>query len=75
MPKSVPGSTCEASRSSEQRTEARNKSILAHGYRLISQAEYAQFARVVEDLLDRFFAVSGEDRLAWEQTFTFVGLA
>lgn len=59
----------------EQRTEARNKSILAHGYRLISQAEYAQFARVVEDLLDRFFAVSGEDRLAWEQTFTFVGLA
>jgi CRISPR-associated protein (TIGR02710 family) len=58
----------------EQRAEARNKSILAHGYRLITQEEYAQFARVVEDLLDRFFTVSGKDRQAWEQTFTFVEL-
>ncbi|NTW03811.1 MAG: TIGR02710 family CRISPR-associated protein [Oscillochloris sp.] len=59
----------------EQRTAARNASILAHGYRLITQADYAQFAGVVDDVLDRFFVVSNADRQAWEQMFRFVRVA
>ena len=58
----------------ERNAEIRNKSILAHGYRLITKTEYTPFAHVVDDLLNRFFAVSGTDRQEWERTFTFVEL-
>lgn len=58
----------------EQRTELRNKSILAHGYRLITEHEYAQFAGVVADLLERFFSISDADRRVWEKTFTYITL-
>jgi CRISPR-associated protein (TIGR02710 family) len=55
-----------------ERTRARNQSMLAHGFRLITSAEYAPFRAVVEDLLDRFFVVLKDDRLHWEQTYQFV---
>ncbi len=58
----------------EQRTEARNKSILAHGYRLISEDEYGLFSEVVEDMLNRFFAIINVDRAAWESCYRFVSL-
>ena len=57
-----------------ERAEARNKSILAHGYRLITEDEYRQFRSVVEEMLDRFFAVLATDRGDWERTFTFLRL-
>jgi CRISPR-associated protein (TIGR02710 family) len=56
----------------EARTDARNKSMLAHGFRLITSAEYEQFRAVVEELLDRFFVVIEDDRHHWEQTYQFV---
>lgn len=56
----------------EERTQARNKSILAHGYRLITEQEYTLFCEVVEELINRFFAVSGRDHGAWECTYAFV---
>lgn len=56
------------------RADARNKSILAHGYRLITHDEYGQFRSVVEEMIDRFFAAIGGDREAWLETFTFVPL-
>ena len=56
------------------RAELRNKSILAHGYRLITHAEYAQFAALVEELLDRLFAVLGRERAAWTARSTFLPL-
>jgi CRISPR-associated protein (TIGR02710 family) len=58
-----------------ERSQARNKSILAHGYRLITQHEYMQFASVVDTMLQRLFAVLGRDRDEWEQTYTFVQFA
>jgi CRISPR-associated protein (TIGR02710 family) len=58
----------------EQRTEARNKSILAHGYRLITEAEYRQFSEVVEEMLDRYFDVLRQDRQPWETMYRFVGV-
>lgn len=56
------------------RTRARNSSILAHGYRLITAEEYAPFADVVDELLDRLFAILGRDRALWEQTYRFITL-
>jgi CRISPR-associated protein (TIGR02710 family) len=55
-----------------ERTRVRNQSMLAHGFRLITSAEYVPFRDVVEDLLDRFFVVLKDDRLHWEQTYQFV---
>jgi len=56
----------------EARSDARNTSILAHGYRLISRDEYRQFAEVVEELLARLLTLLGRDRAAWERTSRFV---
>ncbi|MGQ9926477.1 MAG: TIGR02710 family CRISPR-associated CARF protein [Chloroflexaceae bacterium] len=58
----------------EARSSARNTSILAHGYRLISRDEYRQFAQVVEELLVRLLALLGRDRAVWERTSRFVDL-
>lgn len=58
----------------EARSDARNTSILAHGYRLISRDEYRQFAEVVEELLARLLALLGRDRAVWERTSRFVDL-
>ncbi len=57
------------------RAEARNKSILAHGYRLIDAHTYQRFAAVVDTLLDRFLQLGNQDRAAWEAAFRFVPLA
>jgi len=62
----------------EARAETRNKSMLAHGFRLITEDEYKQFYAVVDELLDRFFTVTQAkqsqcpDRQTWEQTYQFV---
>jgi CRISPR-associated protein (TIGR02710 family) len=56
----------------EERTRARNQSMLAHGFRLINKNEYDQFRNVVEDMLTRFFQVSKQDRSEWEDTCTFL---
>jgi CRISPR-associated protein (TIGR02710 family) len=56
------------------RATLRNSSILAHGYRLILQAEYTAFAGLVDDLLDRLFIVLNRDRAAWEARSTFLPL-
>ncbi len=57
----------------EQRSSARNLSVLAHGYQLIGQAEYNQFAAVVDAILDRLFTqVLARPRAAWEQAVQFV---
>lgn len=58
----------------EQRTAARNKSILAHGYQLITSDAFEPFATVVDTMISRLFAVLGRDRAAWEATFHFVEL-
>lgn len=57
-----------------ERAAARNTSLLAHGYRLITYQEYQPFAAVVEELLDRLFAVLGRERAAWEAAATFIPL-
>jgi CRISPR-associated protein (TIGR02710 family) len=56
----------------QQRVRSRNKSILAHGYRLITPEEYTAFSTVVETMLDRFFIISSQDRAEWEATYQFV---
>jgi CRISPR-associated protein (TIGR02710 family) len=58
----------------EERSRARNKSILAHGYRLITADEYALFSEVVDAVLTRFFVVISEDRAAWEKFYQFVAI-
>ena len=58
-----------------QRSYVRNTSILAHGFRPISFPEYEQFADIVEELLDRFFALIGRSRQEWERVHRFVSLA
>jgi len=55
-----------------ERTRARNQSMLAHGFRLITSAEYEPFRAVVEDILNRFFVVLKDERPHWEQTYQFV---
>jgi CRISPR-associated protein (TIGR02710 family) len=55
-----------------ERTAARNKSMLAHGFRLITPAEYQDFHAVVNEMLGRFFTLSRRDRDAWEHTYRFV---
>jgi CRISPR-associated protein (TIGR02710 family) len=56
------------------RSEARNRSTLAHGFRSITATEYEPFRRLVEELLDRFFDLYGQDRAAWEASYSFVAL-
>lgn len=56
----------------EQRSTARNQSVLAHGYRLILETEYNAFAAVVNELLTRLFLVLGRSRTDWESTYCFV---
>jgi CRISPR-associated protein (TIGR02710 family) len=56
------------------RSEARNKSILAHGYRLITRDEYERFAEVVHVMLDRLFGLLAQDRADWEAPYRFVSL-
>jgi len=58
----------------ERRTNARNKSLLAHGYQLITRKDYRDFVGVLDTLIDRLFALLGEDRATWEQTYRFVDL-
>jgi CRISPR-associated protein (TIGR02710 family) len=55
-----------------ERTTARNKSMLAHGFRLITQTEYQEFHDVVSEIFERFFCVIAGDRAAWEHTYQFV---
>ncbi|GIV94565.1 MAG: TIGR02710 family CRISPR-associated CARF protein [Chloroflexus sp.] len=57
-----------------QRVNVRNKSILAHGFRQITEAEYREFARVVEQLLDQFFTIAQEQRSSWEERYRFIEL-
>lgn len=57
-----------------QRSYVRNASILAHGFRPISRPEYDQFASIVDEVLDRFFALNSLSRQQWEQTHRFVAL-
>jgi CRISPR-associated protein (TIGR02710 family) len=52
----------------------RNRSILAHGYTLITANEHSQFAALTDALLDRLFTVLGRDRAAWEARATFLPL-
>lgn len=56
----------------QERTKARNKSMLAHGFRLITRQEYEAFRAIVDDMLDRFFAVMPADRAAWAHCYQFV---
>ncbi|NJN68127.1 MAG: TIGR02710 family CRISPR-associated protein, partial [Chloroflexaceae bacterium] len=56
----------------EDRTESRNKSMLAHGFRLISENEYHEFRNVVHTMLARFFQVGGRDQPAWEAQAQFL---
>jgi CRISPR-associated protein (TIGR02710 family) len=58
-----------------QRSYVRNTSILAHGFRPISRPEYDQFASIVDEVLDRFFALNNLSRQAWDLTYQFVTLA
>ena len=65
----------------KQTNEARNKSILAHGFRLIrADEEYTTFLNVVTELLDRFYKVEeveekiGRSLIEWQQDFMFVTL-
>lgn len=54
------------------RSRARNQSILAHGFRQISEAEYRDFVTVVEQLLDQFFAIGQRSRSDWEALYRFI---
>lgn len=54
------------------RLRARNQSILAHGFRQITEAEYRDFVEVVEQLLDQFFAIGQRSRSDWEALYRFV---
>lgn len=54
------------------RSRARNQSILAHGFRQITEAEYRDFVEVVERLLDQFFAIGQRSRSDWEALYRFV---
>ncbi|GIV96494.1 MAG: CRISPR-associated protein [Herpetosiphonaceae bacterium] len=56
----------------EKRTQARNESILAHGLRLITDAEYRAFKEVVDEMLERFFAVTKLSRTDWEVQYRFL---
>ncbi len=62
----------------QRRIRARNQSMLAHGFRLITEDEYKQFYAVVDELLDKFFTVTQAkqsqclDRKTWEETYAFV---
>ena len=58
----------------ERRTNARNKSLLAHGYQLITGDNYRDFVGVLDTLINRLFALLGENRATWEQTYRFVDL-
>jgi CRISPR-associated protein (TIGR02710 family) len=56
----------------EDRTYARNKSMLAHGFRLITRNEYNQFREVVDAMLARFFQECEHDQATWEQHCQFL---
>jgi CRISPR-associated protein (TIGR02710 family) len=59
----------------EDRSHARNRSVLAHGYELISQQNYEHFAQVVDEMLDRLFvSVLHQSRAAWEASARFIML-
>jgi hypothetical protein len=57
-----------------ERSEARNRSALAHGFRPITLQEYEPFRRIVENLLDQFFLVIKQNRAAWEDTYRFIAI-
>ncbi len=54
------------------RSHVRNRSILAHGFRQITEAEYLNFVEVVEQLLEQFFAIGQRSRNDWEALYRFV---
>jgi CRISPR-associated protein (TIGR02710 family) len=57
-----------------ERAVARNRSILAHGYKLISEAEYRRFAEIVDTVLERLLALVGQDRATWLAEHRFLAL-
>ncbi len=56
----------------EECTEARNISILAHGYRPITETEYIPFRDVVNDVLNRFLVLVGQNLKDLENTYRFI---
>ncbi|MGI8588292.1 MAG: TIGR02710 family CRISPR-associated CARF protein [Chloroflexia bacterium] len=57
----------------EVHAEVRNKSILAHDYRLLIREDYDSFKTVVDRVLDSLFLVIGQDQQQqWKETYTFV---
>jgi CRISPR-associated protein (TIGR02710 family) len=59
----------------EERSQARNLSVLAHGYQLIGPTEYNEFATVVDEIVNRLFtAVLERPRADWEDATRFVEL-
>jgi len=54
---------------------ARNKSLLAHGFRQIGEAEYSAFRAVADTVIDRFLQVEAQKPFAsWSMDFSFVTL-
>ncbi len=58
----------------QNRVSVRNKSILAHGFRQITETEYRDFVSVVEQVLDQFFITAKHRRKDWEEQYQFVKL-
>jgi CRISPR-associated protein (TIGR02710 family) len=58
----------------QNRVSVRNKSILAHGFRQITETEYRDFVSVVEQVLDQFFAIIAHKRENWEKLYRFIKL-
>jgi CRISPR-associated protein (TIGR02710 family) len=56
----------------EVRTESRNNSILAHGYRLITSEEYQNFAQVANELYTRLVNLYGESQADWQTRSQFI---
>jgi hypothetical protein len=57
----------------EERSKARNTSVLAHGYRLIGPKEYADFAAVVDAVINQLFTqVLDRPRAEWEAQTRFI---
>lgn len=57
----------------EERSNARNQNVLADGYRLIGEADYARFTEVLDESIDRLFAqVLARPREEWKALMRFV---
>ncbi len=58
----------------QNRVRVRNQSILAHGFRQITETEYRDFVSVVEQVLDQFFTIIAQKREDWEKLYRFIEL-